>query len=116
MSILSKLFSSNQPKRLSKLDYWAKWELNALIDDIELAYQLISEINVDNRDPHLYYFIEGLELEIFDLTHDNVPDFSNVWHWFRSNGEWSQWTKGQNEELRERIYFRSNRWKTEGQD
>lgn len=116
MSIFNKWFKSNRPRRLTKLEYWDKWELNDLISDVELAYKLISECALKEESPHITYFKENLEMELFDLTHDNVPDFSRIWHWFRPQGEWSQLTDNLNEELREQIYYRSTRWKTEANE
>lgn len=116
MSLFRNWIGSSHPKGLTKLEYWSKWELNELIDDAQRAYQLISDCALLDDDPHIEFFKESLELELFDLTHDNVPDFSNVWQWFRPEGEWSQLTNHKNEELREQIYYRSNRWKTEAQE
>ncbi len=113
MGLFSYLFKSTTPNSWTKQEYWTKWEFNELIEDIEEAHHQISKINPEGSNLHLRYFIEGLEQELFEVTHDNAPDFCNIWHWFRPSGEWSQWMNNSNEALRERIYFRSNRWKNE---
>lgn len=113
MSLLTKLFGPKESFGLTKSDYWIKWELKELITDVEQALTLLSDLEKEKENPHLHYFIESLELDLFDLTHDNNPDFSNVWYWFRTHGDWDQLTQNFNQELRGRIYFRANRWKTE---
>jgi hypothetical protein len=113
ISKILKWFKPHKKKRETKLEYWSKWELYDLIEDIEKSYGLLAERTHEGNNPHLAYFKESLEIDLFDLNHDNVPDFSNVWHWFRPDGEWRQLTKKSSEEIRESIYYRANRWKTE---
>lgn len=110
MSILRNLFGRNKKTRLSKSEFWAKFELLELINDLTEAQKLIE--NFDSPLSSVFIdFKDDLEGELFDVSHDNVPDFTQTWKWFESNGLWNQLLLDENEELRIRIHSRADRWK-----
>ena len=43
MSFISRFFRSNRPDKLSKVDYWKKWEFFELLDDLHKAEKMLSK-------------------------------------------------------------------------
>lgn len=112
MLFFSDLFNSNKKSGLTKIEFWAKFELTKLIEDLRIAQQLIEQ----NRDAietrEFKKFASEFDEELFDVSHDNVPDFTQTWKWFKQGGEWDQLLKNIDNDLRERIYFRADKWKS----
>ncbi len=110
MSLLNRFFKKGKKPRLSKLEFWAKFELYDLIQDLKVSFQILDQIN-DPTNLILKEFIEDFEEELFNVSHDNFPDFTQIWEWFEPAGKWNIMVKNDYEELRKRVYFRADRWK-----
>lgn len=106
MSFFSKLFKKR--KGLTKLEFWEKFELKQLIEDLNIAQSLLEKTSTP-KDSELNKFKEELEEVLYDVSYDNVPDFNQVWIWFKPEGKLNTWLN--NEKLRSRIYLRADRWK-----
>lgn len=106
MSYFSKLF--NKRKGLTKLEFWEKFELKKLIEDLNIAQSLLEE-TLASKDLELNKFKEEFDEMLYNVSSNNVPDFTQVWFWFKPQGKWNELLN--NEELRSRIYLIADRWK-----
>jgi hypothetical protein len=108
MNFFQKIFWTKK-KRLSKADYWKKWELSELFDDLHEAEQLLNsrQANGDRDEIFKTKFIE----ELGEIEGDNVADFTRVWEWFSPNNEWDNLVGSEGKELGKRIFQRTDRWK-----
>lgn len=106
MTFLNKLF--RKKKGLSKLEFWKKFELYDLIKDLNTAKSIIDN-DSESTNSELYSFVSDFDEELYNVSFDNVPDFTQIWKWFKPNGLWQKYY--QNEELRAKIYARSDKWK-----
>jgi len=108
MNLFQKLFGTKE-KKLSKIEYWKKWEIFELFDDLHEAEQLLnSRISNGERD-------EKFKIEFIDalgeIEGDNVADFTRIWRWFSPNSDWDNIVGRDGEELGKRIFTRTDRWK-----
>jgi hypothetical protein len=108
MNFLQRLFRIKE-KRLSKIDYWKKWQLFELFDDLYEAERVLDSIFKSRSDGEKFRteFIE----ELGDIEGANVVDFTRIWLWFSPHGEWDKVVGTEGSELRERIFQRTDRWK-----
>ncbi|MTI29441.1 hypothetical protein E1171_01310 [Cytophagales bacterium RKSG123] len=110
--MFNRLFKKKN-KELSKIEYWKKWELSELIADLHRAEKLLSEFKVGYSNNFLSAeeFHKTLVEEIYELEHDNVPDFTQIWHWFAPTCDWDDLTNMDGFELGNRIFNRVDKWK-----
>ncbi|RAV97619.1 hypothetical protein DQQ10_27530 [Pseudochryseolinea flava] len=96
-------------EKLSKIEYWKKWEIFELFDDLHEAEQLLNSRKSKGY-RHDKFKTEFTE-EFGEIEGDNVADFTRIWQWFSPNNEWDKVVGPEGEELRRRIFKRTDRWK-----
>lgn len=108
MSLFQKLFGTRE-RRLSKIEYWKKWEIFELFDDLHDAEQLLNsgKFNGNRYEQFKNEFAE----ELGEIEGDNVVDFTRIREWFSPNSEWDSVVGLEGEELGKRIFNRTDRWK-----
>lgn len=109
-NMFKRFFEKDGPERISRMDYWKRWELLELFDDLHLAEQLLNENQLEpgtGFEEFKYQFIE----ELYEVEGDNVPDFIRIWEWFKPNNQWDIIMGNAGKDLGLRIYYRTDRWK-----
>jgi hypothetical protein len=101
---------------LSKLEYWKKWELSELIDDLQAAKKILDETNHSPKSSEFKTkedFSEALADEMDEIEHWNgSPIYDFIYNWFSPTSTWSEFVNGEAGELiRERIFGRIKKWK-----
>ncbi|RDC65414.1 hypothetical protein [Adhaeribacter pallidiroseus] len=99
---------------LSKAEYWKKWELTELLNDLYLAQKLL-----ENRDDlfcpggFVEDFKEAFSEELDDLEHWNgSPIYDSIYDWFTPKGKWILLIgEKEGEEVRNRIFNRIKIWR-----
>ena len=70
--MFKRLFNKNHSDGLSKNEYWNKWELHELFDDLDKVEQILKDVkNTDNNNDLINFkdiFIE----EFYEIKGDNV--------------------------------------------
>lgn len=110
MSMFKNFFNKNRNSGPSKFEFWEIFELKELIQDLTKAQEIINQ-NYDNKNQKLKKFIAEFDEELYNVSHDNVPNFTKFWKWFEPNGTWAQLIQNKNNDLMSRIYHRADRWK-----
>ncbi len=97
---------------MNKIDTWNKYELHELFNDLEQAGKILSEIKGGYSGIFISaeQFYETLKEEIYDLKHQNVPDFSQICSWFAPTSTWDDFVGMEGNELANRILERANNW------
>jgi hypothetical protein len=108
MGFLNKLFGP-KGNGLSKIDYWKKWELFELLDDLHEAEKLLTsgQFDGDRVGDFKAKFIE----ELAEIEGANIVDLTRMWQWFSPNGEWDSKIGINGNELGKSIFRRTDRWK-----
>jgi len=96
--------------KLSKVDYWKKWELFELFDDLHKAEHLLTNIKSDDNSQLLKFKIDYIE-ELYELKGDNVADFTRIWDWFTPTKEWDTLVGQRGKQLGNNIFRIADRWK-----
>lgn len=109
LNLFKKVFRTQEHK-LSKVEYWKKWELFELFDDLHEALKLLSLIHCV-KGSEFEKFKLDFEEELGDLEGDNVADFTKIWEWFSPGNKWDNLVGPEGEELGKRIFRRTDRWK-----
>lgn len=109
MGLFQKIFGTEK-KELSKIDYWKKWELFELFDDLHEAEKLLTSGQFDEINDIDQFKSEFIE-ELYDIEGANVADFTRMWIWFSPNKEWESKIGIKGNELGRRIFQRTDRWK-----
>jgi len=81
-----------------------------LVDDLKKANGELKKDDVLNL-KEKKNFQSDLEDKIDDIEFGNQTDLTEIWNWFSSHGQWTATMGQMNEELRERIFERADRWK-----
>ncbi len=103
----------NRISRIPKYDYWKKWELFELIDDLHKAENLLSKLKgghsgkFNSKEDFYNAFAEELD----EVESDNVADFTLMWRWFMPGFEWNDFTGSEGKILGNQIFSRLDRWK-----
>ena len=113
MSFISRLFKSNRADKLSKVDYWKKWEFFELLDDLHKAEKMLSKYEGAYSGEFLsaQEFHEALIDAIDDIEFGNQTDLSRFWIWFAPTKAWDDFVGEEGIELGNRIFERVDRWK-----
>jgi hypothetical protein len=109
MNLFQKLFGTRE-KKLSKIEYWRKWEFFELFDDLHDAEKLLTSGQFNANSEVEKFKAEFIE-ELYEIEGDNVADFTIMWTWFSPNNEWDRITGSKGNELGKRIFQRADRWK-----
>jgi len=110
---LNKLFGNTKQKRLSKMEYWKKWEFFELLDDLHKAEKLLSNYkgrHSGNFSP-AEKFHEALLDAIDDIELGNQTDLTPFYIWFAPTSIWDDFTGTEGNELGNKIFERVNNWK-----
>lgn len=107
--MFKRLFQKHQSDNLSKVDYWKKWELFELFDDLHEAEKLLNDIAVESDG--LKQFRSDFIEELYEIEGDNIADFTRMWEWFTPSKQWDT-VVGQNvKKPRDNIYRITDKWK-----
>jgi hypothetical protein len=109
MGLLQKIFGAKE-RKLSKVDYWKKWELFELFDDLHKAEKLLTSGQFDEVSGIEKFNTDFIE-ELYVIEGENVPDFTRMWIWFSPDKEWDSMIGIKGNELKTRIFRRVDRWK-----
>ena len=113
MSLFQKLFHRNITKKLSKEEYWQKWELSKLLEDLHSAERILSKYKggYSGQTLSAEEFHEELVEAIDDVEFGNRTYLSRFWNWFAPTCEWDDFMGEEGVELGNRIFERVDRWK-----
>ena len=109
MGFLSNLIKGNRPDKLSKVDYWKKWEFFELLDDLHSAEKLLSEYKGGHSGVFLsaQEFHQSLVDAIDDVEFGNQTDLTRFWFWFAPTCEWDDFLGKEGEELGKKFLSES---------
>ena len=110
---LNKIFKSNRPDNLSKIDYWKKWEFFELLEDLHAAENILSKYEGGHSGEFLSAeeFHKSLVEEIDAIEFGNQTDLSKIWLWFAPTCAWDDFVGGEGIELGNSIFERVDKWK-----
>ena len=109
--MFKRLFQKTNSDRLSKVDYWKKWELFELFDDLHKAEKLVIDILNEKNDDKLIKFKSEFIEELYEIEGDNVADFTRIWEWFSPTKDWDIFVGQQGHELGSNIFRIADKWK-----
>jgi len=97
---------------MSKMEVWKKYELFELFNDLDDAKKILAEIQGGYSGNFLSAedFCKSFEEELYDLNHQNVPDFRQICLWFAPTSAWDDFVGFNGMELANRILERASRW------
>lgn len=98
-------------KRLSKVDYWKKWELFELFDDLHKGEKLLIEIASDNIQSQFLKFKDDYIEELYDIEVDNIADFTRIWEWFTPKKEWETLLGEKGKVIGDNVFRITDKWK-----
>ncbi|WP_210487343.1 hypothetical protein [Rufibacter aurantiacus] len=110
--MFKKLFRKKQ-RRLTKTEYYKKWDLFGLLEDLHAAEELLATkiSGCSGSVDSVVKFREALIDEIDWLEFNNKTDLTQIFEWFLPNGVWDDFAGPEGLELGNRISERSTRWK-----
>jgi len=109
--MFKRLFQKRNSDKLSKVDYWKKWELFELFDDLHKAERLLIEIVNERNDSKFLKFKEDYIEELYEIKGDNVADFTRIWEWFTPTKEWEIFAGQEGKEFGNNIFRITDNWK-----
>jgi hypothetical protein len=109
MNLFQKLFG-RRGKQLSKIEYWRKWEIFELFDDLHEVEKLLTSGQFHANSEVDKFKAEFIE-ELYEIEGDNVADFTRMWIWFSPSNKWDSIVGTKGNELGKRIFQRTDRWK-----
>ena len=97
---------------MNKIEVWKKYELFELFDDLETAQKILSKIQhgYSGRFISAEHFFQALEEELYDLKHQNIPDFQQICVWFAPTSAWDDFVGANGMELANQIFERATKW------
>jgi hypothetical protein len=112
-SMFNRLFNkkAKHSDRLSKVDYWNKWELFELFDDLHRGEQLLIEITNDNSEGQFLKFKKEYIEELYEVEGDNVADFTRIWEWFKPTSEWEVLLGDKGQIIGSNVFRITDKWK-----
>jgi len=106
---LNKIFKKQENKKLTKIEYFEKFQFFQLFTLLHNAETLI-ETEIDSKSVFNKFKNEFIE-EIYDVEGSNIADLTMIWNWFKPEKEWSLATKEKGETLRKQIFEIVDFWK-----
>lgn len=99
--------------KLSKEDYFKKWEISELLADLHLASEMLSQREGGYSGKYLSVeeFKFALDEAIDDIEGGNKIDLSFFYYCFAPTCEWDDFTDENGIELGNRIFERVSNWK-----
>ncbi|TPD67000.1 hypothetical protein [Flavobacterium microcysteis] len=98
-------------EKLSKVDYWKKWELFELFDDLHRGEKLLIEIASKNSESQFLKFKDNYIEELYEIEGDNVADFTRIWEWFTPTKEWETLLSEKGKEIGDNVFRITDQWK-----
>ncbi|MBF4471083.1 hypothetical protein [Flavobacterium sp. HJJ] len=108
--MFKRFFQKRNPDKLSKFDYWKKWELFELFNDLHKAERILGDIENYKSDDKFLKFKNDFTEELYEVKGDNVADFTRIWEWFAPTKEWDIFGQKE-EELGKNIFRITDKWK-----
>lgn len=105
------LFKKHRSDNLSKIDYWKKWSLFELFDELHKAEQLLLDLTSKQTEGELVKFKNDYVEELFEMKGANVADFTRLWEWFTPGKEWDILVGEKSIELGDNIFRIIDEWK-----
>jgi hypothetical protein len=104
---------ANRDFHLSKDEYYKKWEISELLDDLEKAAEMLShfEGGYSNQFIGAEEFHNALEVEIDDIAEGNKNDLSQIWIWFAPTTSWDDFVGLEGMDLGNKIFERVDKWR-----
>lgn len=96
---------------LSKVDYWKKWELSELFNDLHKGEQLLVDIASDNMESQFLKFKDDYIEALYEIEGDNVVDFTKIWEWFTPSNEWETLLGEKGKEIGSNVFRITDKWK-----
>jgi hypothetical protein len=109
--MFKRLFQKRKSDKLSKVEYWKKWELFELFEDLHKAERLLTDISNYRKDSEFGKFKEDFFEELYEIKGDNVADFTRIWEWFAPTKEWEIFSGQKGKELSNNIFRITDKWK-----
>ena len=112
MGFFKDLFERRKPDALSKVDYWKKWEIFELLEDLHAAEKMLANYQGGYSGEFLsaQEFHETLLEAIDDIEFGNQTDLTRFLIWFAPTCAWDDFVGIEGLELGNRIYERVNKW------
>jgi hypothetical protein len=104
-------FQKHHSDKLSKVDYWKKWELFELFDDLHAAEKLLTDITTGKEESEFAQFKNEFLEELYEIKGDNVADFTRIWEWFAPTKEWDTLVGERGKQLGDNIFRITDKWK-----
>jgi len=109
--MFKRLFQKRNSDKLSKVDYWTKWELFELFDYLHKAERLLTDIGNDKGAGEFLKFKKDFTEELYEVKGDNVANFTRIWEWFTPTKEWEIYSGQQGKKLGNNIFRIVDKWK-----
>lgn len=97
--------------RLSKVDYWKKWELFELIEELHRGEDLLIEMSSNNCDDRLIKFKDEFFEELYEVEFDNVADYTRIWEWFTPTKDWETLLGEKGKDIGDNVFRITDKWK-----
>lgn len=106
-------FLDKSEVKLSKEEYFKKWEISELLEDLHLASEMLSQREGGYSGEYLSVeeFKLALDEAIDDIEGGNKIDLSFFYYCFAPTCEWDDFTNENGTELGNRIFERVSKWK-----
>jgi hypothetical protein len=109
--MFKRLFQKKKSDGLSKIEYWEKWEIFELFEDLHKAEEMLINAGDVKFDSDFVAFKDIFIKELYEIGRENVVDFTRVWEWFAPTKEWDATMGLAGKELGSQIFYRVDRWK-----
>jgi hypothetical protein len=109
--MFKRLIQKRNSDRLSKVDYWKKWELFELFDELHKAENLLIDILNEKNDDEVNKFKSEFIEELYEIEGDNIADFTRIWEWFSPKKEWNLFCGQKGQKLGSNIFRIADKWK-----
>jgi len=97
---------------MAKIETWQKFELFDLFEDLEKAEKMLAEFSGGYSG--IFFsaeeFYKVFQEELYELKHQNVPNFNQICLWFAPTSVWDDFVGMSGLELANRIYERAYNW------
>jgi hypothetical protein len=109
--MFKRLFQKRKSDGLSKIEYWKKWELIELFDELHKAENLLVDILDKKSNDDLIKFKNEFIEELYEIKGDNVADFTRIWEWFTPRKEWETLLGEKGKEIGYNVFRITDKWK-----
>jgi len=106
-----RFFQKRKSDGISKIDYWKKWELFELFDELHKAENFLIDILDKKNDDELIKFKKEFIEELYEIEGDNVADFTRIWEWFTPTKEWEILLGDKGQKIGRNVFRITDKWK-----